>query len=240
MTFMKSASAAVFALAMAEPAQASTVFESFPNFAVAGDSVIDVCTSCGGAGELFASFTLSSAQTLNKAFALVSSFSPSGSLIPMTVSIFGDGGDDLPARTGTGAILNPLFYLTYTSPSSVTLDPFRTNGGMANYVVEFSLPDWQVSAGKYWIRFAGPSNLMPLYNTATPSHSRVVGSDFFLEGRNITFNPPAYAIGFSLNGVDVAPPGGVPEPASWAFMLAGFGLAGVALRRTAKVAASLA
>ena len=33
---------------------------------------------------------------------------------------------------------------------------------------------------------------------------------------------------FSLRAV---PPGGVPEPASWALMIAGFGLAGAALRR---------
>ncbi|OSZ71882.1 hypothetical protein CAP39_00345 [Sphingomonas sp. IBVSS1] len=34
-----------------------------------------------------------------------------------------------------------------------------------------------------------------------------------------------------------ATPGGVPEPAAWAFLLAGFGLVGVAARRQRTVAA---
>jgi hypothetical protein len=35
----------------------------------------------------------------------------------------------------------------------------------------------------------------------------------------------------SFRGVDVAPPPAVPEPATWAMMITGFGLAGTALRR---------
>jgi hypothetical protein len=40
--------------------------------------------------------------------------------------------------------------------------------------------------------------------------------------------------GFS-NGIIITPPGGVPEPATWAMMLMGFGAAGYALRRRRKV-----
>jgi hypothetical protein len=36
---------------------------------------------------------------------------------------------------------------------------------------------------------------------------------------------------FTLATAPMGPPGGVPEPASWALMIAGFGLAGAALRR---------
>jgi len=36
----------------------------------------------------------------------------------------------------------------------------------------------------------------------------------------------------------LAPAGGVPEPASWALMIAGFGLAGAALRKRRKLAAA--
>lgn len=240
MKILKTASAAALAFATVGHAQASTVFESFPNFAIAGDPVIDSCSSCGGAGALFGSFTLSSAETLNKAFALVSSFTPAGAQNSMTISIFNDGGNDLPATNGGGGIINPFLFLTYTDPTSVTLDPFRTSGGLTNYVAEFALPGWQLAAGKYWIRFAGSSNLMPLYSTTTPSHSRAIGTDFFLEGRIPGFNPPNYAIGFSLNGVDVTPPGGVPEPASWALMILGFGFVGAATRRQSKVSASCA
>ncbi len=41
---------------------------------------------------------------------------------------------------------------------------------------------------------------------------------------------PVYAI-YGSSGQGLLPTGGVPEPASWALMLAGFGLAGAALRR---------
>ncbi len=44
--------------------------------------------------------------------------------------------------------------------------------------------------------------------------------------------------GYSAAGSLAAPPNGVPEPMSWALMLAGFGLSGVMLRRSrAQVAA---
>lgn len=42
--------------------------------------------------------------------------------------------------------------------------------------------------------------------------------------------------GFSGGFADVGPPGGVPEPASWAFMLIGFGATGIALRKSARTA----
>lgn len=41
---------------------------------------------------------------------------------------------------------------------------------------------------------------------------------------------PVYAI-YGSSGQGLLPAGGVPEPATWALMLAGFGLAGAALRR---------
>ncbi|MBS0361220.1 MAG: PEPxxWA-CTERM sorting domain-containing protein [Proteobacteria bacterium] len=50
--------------------------------------------------------------------------------------------------------------------------------------------------------------------------------DNFTFNAAATLNPPG----------DFAPPG-VPEPASWALMIAGFGLAGATLRRRRMLAA---
>ena len=209
----------------AAPARAAVVFESFANYANAGDTNIIQCSSCGGAGSLLASFSLSSQQTLNKAFVLVTS-NPTES---MTVSIFNDGGNDLPTLNNTGGILNPILFLTYTNPtSSVSVPGNVGNGG--NFLQEFALPDWQLAAGKYWIRFAGASNVLPNYATATPGNSRVIGTDFFLEGRPVVYNPADRAIGFSLNAVSVSV-AAVPEPATWGMMLLGFGLVGSTMRR---------
>ncbi|WP_430418959.1 PEPxxWA-CTERM sorting domain-containing protein [Phenylobacterium sp.] len=230
--------AAVSALTLAAlsagagPAQAGIVFESFPNYATAGDTNTMLCSSCTGYGAVFASFSLSSQETLDKAFVLVT-----GPANAMTISLFADGGDGLPARNGTGGILNPLIYQDYTAPTSVAAAPGNAGNG-GNSLVEFSLANWQVGPGNYWIRFAGYSNLLPVYQTATPGHSRAVGTDFLLEGRNVTYNPANMTVAFSLNGVDT-PTGAVPEPATWAMMLVGFGAAGYAIRRR-RTAASLA
>ena len=39
-----------------------------------------------------------------------------------------------------------------------------------------------------------------------------------------------------MNGLADSAPGGVPEPATWAMMLAGFGLTGATLRRRGAMA----
>lgn len=231
MNVLMKATLAVTAMAMSGTAHAAIVFESFPNYAAAGDSNGDFCSSCTGAGAVFASFSLTAGQTLDKAFVVVSTpaTQPAQASNPMTISIFNDGGDDLPIRNGSGLILDPFLSLGYTNPTTVALGGARTNG-FANYVAEFALPNWDLSAGKYWIRFAGFQNLVPLFTTATPSNSRAIGTDFFLEGRPVTLNTPNLALGFSLNGVNVTP-GAVPEPATWAMMIIGFGAIGGALRR---------
>jgi len=51
------------------------------------------------------------------------------------------------------------------------------------------------------------------------------------------FNPPAY---YNLDNVVVEANGAVPEPASWALMLGGFGLVGGAMRSRRKAAVSFA
>lgn len=210
-------------------AQAGVVFESFPNYATAGDTNTMLCSSCTGYGAVFASFSLSSQETLDKAFVLVT-----GAANAMTISLFNDGGDGLPARNGTGGILNPILYQDYTAPTSVTAAPGNAGNG-GNSLVEFSLANWQVGPGNYWIRFAGYSNLLPVYQTATPGHSRAVGTDFLLEGRNVTYNPSNMAVAFSLHGVSPST-GAVPEPGAWAMMLAGFGAVGFVMRRRKTVA----
>jgi hypothetical protein len=55
-------------------------------------------------------------------------------------------------------------------------------------------------------------------------------------------NEPAWNVGagFSESLAVRTPPGGVPEPAAWAMMLAGFGLVGSAMRRREKVAVTFA
>ena len=65
----------------------------------------------------------------------------------------------------------------------------------------------------------------------------VVGADFHFghrRGGNVPLLERMGAeLGFEVLGPDAAPPtpAGVPEPATWALMIGGFGAAGAALRR---------
>ena len=215
--------ALAISLASATAANAATVFESFPNFATAGFTALEACSSCGGAGGIYSSFSLATEQTLNKAFVLIAPFNDPNNA-SMRIMIFKDGGDDLPALNGPhGSLLPAIFSQWFTEPTSMTPEP----GGWS--LAEFALPDWTVAAGKYWIQFDGYRATVPLYSTATPSHSRSIGTQFS-NGDLITRNAPNEALGFSLNGLDVHS-AGVPEPSTWALMLLGFGLVGASVRR---------
>jgi hypothetical protein len=65
------------------------------------------------------------------------------------------------------------------------------------------------------------------------------GFDWTLSGQvnarinNLTGNPGDFGewVKFGISGKQVAIAGGVPEPASWAMLISGFGLVGMAMRR---------
>jgi hypothetical protein len=219
--------AAALSAAAALQAQAGVVFESFANYPTAGATALNGCSSCTGYGALAASFTLSADQTLNKAFVLINPLTDPANN-SFTVSIFADGGNDLPLLAGAD-FSTPLFFLNYTLHTSLTPEPGGTE------LAEMDLPNWNVTAGRYWIRFAGYSMTMPIYHTADPAHSRVVGTQLF-GGAGITRNAADEAIGFSLNAVDQAPDPGnrVPEPASAGLVLVALaGLRWASRRRAA-------
>lgn len=65
------------------------------------------------------------------------------------------------------------------------------------------------------------------------------GATTFADVSGVSNNPRNNQWAFDILNVDTASQGGVPEPASWAMLIAGFGLTGAAMRRrrTAVVAA---
>jgi len=224
MTSALALAAASLFLATAQPARAELAFESFPQFATAGTTALHGCSSCTGYGVLVASFTLGSAKTLDQALVLIDPLTdPNNNTF--TVSIMADNGNDLPL--GGDSSFAPLFFQDYTPPGSLTPEP----GGTV--LANMALPNWQLAAGKYWIRFAGYAMTLPIYSTATPQTSRVVGGQFF-NGNGITRNAPDEAIGFSLNALPAAP---VPEPGRLALLCTGLGwLARRRATRTARAA----
>ncbi|GGE16275.1 hypothetical protein GCM10011529_23330 [Polymorphobacter glacialis] len=93
----------------------------------------------------------------------------------------------------------------------------------------------------------GTLNLLAQYTdgcTGDPSGTfcnfSAIGIDFAGTARSINFGGTANQTGFDdITFGSATPGGGVPEPASWAMLIAGFGLTGAAMRRrrTAVVAA---
>lgn len=78
------------------------------------------------------------------------------------------------------------------------------------------------------------------YDTYTTNFASTVGSLY-----DLTFNLASYgggeANGLRITATNVTPGnvGAVPEPATWAMMMVGFGMIGFGLRRRAKVATSV-
>ena len=82
------------------------------------------------------------------------------------------------------------------------------------------------TGGVLWnTQFVGGNKVVFTAPTGTYIHQ---GQNFFV---NIAFTGPVDTNSFSFAGLWTDDAGGVPEPTTWALMLGGFGLAGVALRR---------
>ena len=91
--------------------------------------------------------------------------------------------------------------------------------------------------------FAGATNLGSVsYNGVNNlgPEGTIPYLDFFGAGiTSIVIGTTNDSQGFALGGtggLNNPPPGGVPEPAAWALMISGFGMAGAALRRRRSVA----
>ena len=72
-------------------------------------------------------------------------------------------------------------------------------------------------------------------STNTPLHNALaINSAYFADGIILRWGPNGYDVGldnirFDVRAIDSG--SAVPEPATWAMMIAGFGLAGAGLRR---------
>jgi hypothetical protein len=118
------------------------------------------------------------------------------------------------------------------APSSLLYSTsFQTPGG-GNWDGATNL-DWRLGAGTYWVSFE-PTNsygMMPYYAPNPADHE----SQYFMGKWHLTYA----GVGLKVLSSDTGDtgggaggdPGGVPEPATWAMMLGGFALAGVAMRR---------
>jgi hypothetical protein len=113
--------------------------------------------------------------------------------------------------------------------AAVTSVHFAVNlAGFDINIDQFSIPDLSLAAGGYWLRLSN----------AMGNGSTMIGWDSTVNSSSLPLNngDSPYPNTFQILGADPdrggPPAGGVPEPATWALLIAGFASVGVALRRS--------
>ena len=131
----------------------------------------------------------------------------------------------------------------YYGGGPVTISTFT--GGQANTI--FGQTTTNFADGRGGPLSFGPNDQYAAF--ATPTPIRFTNGDNFIGLRAVTANGTFYGYAFTTNNVlntvgfesvadrAVTAIQGVPEPASWALMLGGFGLTGVMMRRRRRASA---
>jgi PEP-CTERM motif len=162
---------------------------------------------------------------------------PGGSLLGGTgATVFGNGsfGPGNPYLS-LGVAANGYNYatmaLTFATPTSAILGEFRwTDGGpgignLAYNSASIHIYDINGNLLEYFqfnnnANFSGRAPGYYGFSRATADIASIRFSNAFMGVRNLSYIGP-----------EIGNPGGVPEPASWALMIAGFGMIGGAMRR---------
>ncbi|HYZ48054.1 MAG TPA: PEPxxWA-CTERM sorting domain-containing protein [Sphingomonas sp.] len=124
----------------------------------------------------------------------------------------------------------------FTSPSGIVTPGFTDDPTLPNLVFTYTGPDFRTSGGPF----------PPFDFNGLGARSTFGGlNDDAFFGFSTKNNPDGIPGGtgtkiYSLGSVTVPAPAGVPEPATWAMMLGGFGVAGAFARRRKTAKAVLA
>jgi hypothetical protein len=206
--FLGMAAAVAFA-GLASAAQATTVYDNgAPNGANGNETAAWVQAE---------DFKLGAAASLTGA--TVDIFSYGGASVigtPLHYDIFGDLGGSPGAILASGAAGG----VTYAN-SGVSFNGHTIYDVAFNFATPFSA----AANTTYWLGIHETSafNRVELYFATTNGNGTATGHESY-QGTFDNWGSNGQEHAFSLQA-------GVPEPATWALMLGGFGLAGVALRR---------
>lgn len=244
--------ASALALA-AQPTLAAVFLDRGPQSTISGNQLVnqaedklfylaDGTTSLEPQSNILTKFTLTSGMTLNGIDIYSESYGnpafpqnlalPIGT--PVTIKIREDD-SGRPADTNLVRLLSTINGSSDVFPDIVTDRHTR---------VHADFTDTQLAPGTYWIGMSG-TNISVNWTHFFNENS---GNDTYnLLGEQVNFPIGSYSAAISLHGFEtaVAPPvtgtgtgtGTVPEPASWAMLIAGFGLIGSARRRQLRVLA---
>lgn len=135
-----------------------------------------------------------------------------------------------------------LGYQFATEASTIRLSLYSDGGDLpgsllhsATYSIADAMDDawlgasdlsWALTAGTYWIAFEGVSGTVGM----RPGAPSPLGNEAFWSAGGGWSNADFLDLGVRING-EPGIPGAIPEPATWAMLIAGFGLVGASLRR---------
>lgn len=198
---------------------AATLFESVPDF-TAGISDAAYCSTCDEGEQVVGQqFTLESSSIVKSISFVMRDYSGE-SINQASVGIFSD--------SNNGVIGDTVFSRTFN------ISEFDSIEYINDYdrLITITLGEIALS-GSYSVFLSGPGGgLIPYYND--------FGGGIFTDVSQpsgaipgTTYRDTFSALGVRLSGDMTA---AVPEPATWAMMIIGFGMVGLAMRRRPKVA----
>ena len=231
-TFCRIAIAVGFALALAPAAATAATYDAFASFDGIGSATDGAFTFGSYDGSSFVAFDTTGVSS----FPGTLSYSSSGALYPVAVKTTGGSyisntvtipSDALVLHPGPGANGGPFSAIRFVAPTAgtytITASAVQIDSNIGTVAAGFVdggfYTDFSLSPG-------GPS-VLSNYSPVSLSASRLFAqgqSLILLIGNDGSYNSDTTAVNFTLTG------GSVPEPATWALMIGGFGATGAALR----------
>lgn len=199
--------AAAAALSIASPVSAATAFRSLVNDSV--DQVVDAyCADCFYyQGEYIEQFSLESASTITG----------------VNLWIYASGGYDVVTSTGyTLNIYDSTRESLLFSQLVLPITTFEARQGIISQELHVggSTSGLSLSAGTYWAGFEAPKMAIMAFSGGNGTGKSIgkAGYETYERGTNASYQ-------------FTSEPTAMPEPASWATMMGGFGLIGGTIRR---------
>jgi hypothetical protein len=193
----------VLAAASCTFAGTAVVFSSIPNLDVVSTSGGLWCSTCGGVYETLDNFTLGQSERID-GFNLVTGDAPYDANDQFTIEIY--------SSDHANIIFSEAVTATFIMSTPDRINPSQ--------IVTGELSGLILSAGSYWFAAVNDSELgLPGFGGGNGSLIETFPHTGELTTPQFTFGD----IGYQLLST-------VPEPATWAMMLVGFGGLGVAMR----------